>query len=106
MPLNVTPATGAPLVTGAQIRAARGLLNMSVLDLSERTGLALNTIRKAEKPNGPVQVTTANAQLLVTTLEAAGVVFIAADSLGAGVRLRALDQQPLKRRRSRTEGEK
>lgn len=106
MPLNAQGSAGAPLVTGAQLRAARGLLNMSVLDLSERTGLALNTIRKAEKPNGPVTVTTANAQLLVATLEAAGVVFIAADSLGAGVRLRTVDQPALQRRRRRTDGEK
>lgn len=86
-------------VTGAQLRAARGLLNMSVSDLSERTGLAINTIRKAEKTNGPAEVTAANARLLVTTLESAGVMFIAADSYGSGVRLRSSDQEPLRRRR-------
>ena len=87
-------------VTGAQLRAARGLLNMSVSDLSERTGLAINTIRRAEATNGIAPITAANAQLLVTTLEGAGVVFLPADTLGAGVRLRELDQEPLRRRRS------
>ena len=86
-------------VTGAQLRAARGLLNMSVSDLSERTGLAVNTIRKAERNNGPAEVTIASARLLVTTLESAGVHFIPADTLGAGVRLKALDQPALRRRR-------
>jgi len=89
------------IVTGAQLRAARGLLNMSVSDLSERTGLAINTIRKAEKTNGPAEVTTANARLLVTTLESAGVLFIAADQHGAGVRLESPDQEPLRRRRDK-----
>ena len=89
------------IVTGAQLRAARGLLNMSVSDLSERTGLAINTIRKAEKTNGPAEVTTASARLLVTTLAAAGVLFIAADRHGAGVRLESPDQEPLRRRRDK-----
>lgn len=88
-------------VTGAQLRAARGLLNMSVLDLSERTGLAINTIRKAEKTNGPVEVTVASAKLLQTTLEASGVIFIPADQHGAGVRLESPDQEPLRRRRDK-----
>lgn len=89
------------IVTGAQLRAARGLLNMSVSDLSERTGLAINTIRKAEKTNGPAEVTIASARLLVTTLESAGVLFIAAGQHGAGVRLVSPDQEPLRRRRDR-----
>lgn len=89
------------MVTGAQLRAARGLLNMSVSDLSERTGLAINTIRKAERTNGPAEVTTASARLLVTTLEAAGVLFIAAGRHGAGVRLESPDQEPLRRRRDK-----
>lgn len=87
-------------VTGAQLRAARGLLNMSVSDLAERTGLALNTVRKAESTNAAAPVTAANARLLASTLEAAGVVFIPAGTLGAGVQLRSPDhQEPLKRRR-------
>jgi transcriptional regulator with XRE-family HTH domain len=86
-------------VTGAQLRAARGLLNMSVSDLAERTGLALNTVRKAESTNAAAPVTAANAKLLTSTLEAAGVMFIPAGTHGAGVQLRSPDQEPLKRRR-------
>lgn len=86
-------------VTGAQLRGARGLLNMSVSDLAERTGLALNTIRRAEATNGEAPITTANAKLLVGTLEQAGVVFIHADEMGAGVRLRQPEAAPLKPRR-------
>lgn len=100
MIVPTTPSRSGVTVTGAQLRAARGLLNMSVSDLSERTGLAMNTIRRAEATNAVVPITAANAHLLVSTLEAAGVVFIPADTLGAGVRLGAIDQEPLQRRRS------
>ena len=89
-------------VTGAQLRAARGVLNLSVLELSERTGLAVNTIKRAEKPNGPAPINVANAKLLTATLEAAGVTFLPAEEgLGAGVRLSIVDATPLTRRRRR-----
>ncbi|MFC0634697.1 helix-turn-helix domain-containing protein [Brevundimonas balnearis] len=98
---DIEQANAVATVTGAQLRAARGLLNMSVSDLSERTGLAINTIRKAEKTNGPAEVSGATTKLLVTTLEAAGVIFIPADQQGAGVRLQSPDQEPLRRRRDK-----
>lgn len=73
---------------------------MSVSELAERTGLALNTIRRAEATNGEPAITGANAALLVATLEGAGVVFISADDeVGPGVRLASIDQAPLQRRR-------
>lgn len=83
------------MLTGAQLRAARGLLNISVTELAERTGLAVNTIRRAESTNGPVAITHGNATLLKTSLEGAGVLFIDPDDLGAGVRL--LNTSPLPR---------
>ena len=87
--------------TGAQIRAARGLLNMSVLDLSERTGLAVNTIKRAESTNDFAPINRANAMLMLTTLEAAGVRFIPADGeFGAGARLNNPATEPLARRRA------
>jgi hypothetical protein len=89
-------------VTGAQLRAARGLLNMSVSELAEQAGLALNTVRRAEATNADAPITTANAQLLIRILEEAGVIFIPADMLGAGVRLRSVDGPPLHRRRRDT----
>ena len=75
------------MITGAQLRAARGLLNVSVAELAERTGLAVNTIRRAESTNGPAPITVANSALLTKQFEDAGVVFIAADERGPGVRL-------------------
>ncbi|MBC1183501.1 helix-turn-helix transcriptional regulator [Brevundimonas sp. WCHBH090558] len=87
--------------TGAQLRAARGLVNMSVLDLAERTGLAPNTIKRAESDNGPAPVNAANAKLMVATLQALGVIFIPAqDDMGSGVRLASPEQPALARRRA------
>ena len=88
-------------VTGAQLRGGRGLLNMSVIDLAERTGLALNTIRKAEATNDDVPINAANARLIVTKLEAAGIIFLPAGEFGVGVMLRERNPTPLERRRKR-----
>lgn len=87
------------MVTGAQLRAARGLLNLSISELAERTGLALNTIRRAEGTNGSPPITAANVKLLIGAFEAAGVVFIPAGELGPGVRLRAAEPTPIQPRR-------
>ncbi len=86
-------------MTGPQLRAARGLLNLSVAELAERTGLAVNTIRRAEGSNDAAPITTANMKLLRTTLEEAGVDFIQAGAMGAGVRLTSPKPQPKQRRR-------
>ena len=87
------------MLFGAQIRAARGLLNMSVAELADRTGLAVNTIRRAESENGPVNITNANRGMLESTFENLGVIFIAPDELGPGVRLRGPEPLPRKTRR-------
>lgn len=74
---------------------------MSVLDLSERTGLAPNTIKRAEGNNGPAPVNTANAKLMVATLQSLGVTFIpAVEGMGSGVRLTSPEQPALARRRT------
>ena len=87
------------MITGAQMRGARGLLNMSVADLCERTGLAINTVRRAEATNGIPVMTPANMRLIVTMLEDAGVLFIEADDCGPGVRLRSPEPLPVSSRR-------
>ena len=87
MPAKKSALQNDLVVTPAQLRAARGLLNWSVSELCERTGLAMNTVRKAENARDYRSVYRPNAQLLRSTLENAGVSFIEADDLGAGVRL-------------------
>lgn len=87
------------VLSGAQLRAARGLLNLSVAELAEQTGLAINTIRRAERSNGPVPISVANANLLLATLQEGGVVFLDADDMGPGVRLRKSEALPDRPRR-------
>jgi transcriptional regulator with XRE-family HTH domain len=91
------------MITGAQIRAARGLLNLSVAELAERTGLAVNTIRRAEATNHVPVMTPANLRLLVLTFEDAGVLFIPADACGPGVRFKSPEALPIgSKRRSQS----
>jgi len=77
-----------PRLTGAQLRAARGLLDISAEELAAMTDLSLKTIRRAEQVHDQVQITAANARLLIAVLEARGAIFIAANDDGVGVRLR------------------
>lgn len=93
------------MVTGSQLRAARGLLNLSVLELSEQTGLAVNTIRKAEGTNGLPPITEANINLLISAFASAGVIFIEPDKLGPGVRLKTPKPAPMRPRRRDAKGE-
>lgn len=73
------------MVTSAQIRAARGLLNWTVRDLAERARVHRNTVTRAETDaTGPGHATAA----ICAALEAAGVDFIPENGGGAGVRLR------------------
>lgn len=75
-------------LTGAQLRAARGLLDISAEELAEKTQIGLRTIGRAEGENGPVRMTPANAARIIEELERRGVVFIDDEVGGPGVRLR------------------
>ena len=89
-------------VTAAQLRAARGLLNMSIAELCEITGLSPNTVKRAESETSG-SVTRANLVVLVTTLEAHGARFLEAEGdFGPGVRggyaEGGLERRPTRRR--------
>ncbi len=73
------------MMTSAQIRAARALLNWTVRDLAERSGVHRNTITRAETDaTGPGHATAA----IRAALEAGGVVFLPENGNGPGVALR------------------
>lgn len=82
-------------VTSAQIRAARGLLNWSVRTLQEKSGVHRNTITNFEtgKSGGDDQTIAR----LRKTLENHGVIFIAENGEGAGVRLQKLSNERARR---------
>lgn len=68
------------------MRAARALLNLSADDLAGETNLSRGTIQRAELE--AAEVTVSNMKRIVETLEGKGVIFIAVDAAGQGVRLK------------------
>ncbi len=74
------------MITPAQCRAARGLLDWTQTELAARSGVGCSTIRSFE--NGRHGLMRSNRRMLLATFEAAGVMFLAADAEGPGVRLR------------------
>lgn len=78
------------MLTAAQIRAARALINWSGPRLAAETGLSLPTIRRMESALGPGRSAADNVNAVRKALEDAGVTFLAADAAGGpGVRLKA-----------------
>lgn len=74
-------------LTGAQLRGARGLLNITAQELAQASNVSLRTIRRAEQLDGPVQMNLPNAERIVAELEAMGIEFIESNGGGPGVRL-------------------
>ena len=72
------------LVTSAQIRAARGLLDWTVRDLAERSGVDRNTVSNIE--TGAYAGAPETLEAIRRALERAGVEFTNGDA--PGVRLR------------------
>ena len=82
------PRNLEPEITGAQLRAARGLLNLSAEALAQETKVSLRTIRRAEQDDGEVQITAANAARIKSVLEAHGVTFFT-ETASVGVKLKS-----------------
>jgi transcriptional regulator with XRE-family HTH domain len=76
------------MFTAEQIRAARAMLRIEQRELARRAGVSLETVKRIERSRGPVSTLAATAEALRGALEQAGVIFIAEDSEGPGVRLR------------------
>lgn len=76
------------VLSGGQIRAARGFLRWSAEVLSERSKVGLSTVKRAEGVDGAPPITRPNADAIRRALEDAGVEFIPQNGGGAGVRLR------------------
>jgi transcriptional regulator with XRE-family HTH domain len=76
------------MLTGSQIRAARGLLRWSTEKAAEQVGVTRKTIERFEQHDG---VPPSRSQTLIElqrAFEAAGIEFIGTPEDGPGVRLR------------------
>ena len=80
------------MITGAQIRMARGYLRWSVRELSEACGVSVATIKRMEDEDGMPNSFANNLSAIRQALESAGIEFVhdgpySGDG-GPGVRLR------------------
>lgn len=74
------------MLTPAQSRAARALINWSQTQLAEASGTGVSTIRDFE--TGKRTPIANNLAAIRAALESAGVIFVAENGEGPGVRLR------------------
>jgi transcriptional regulator with XRE-family HTH domain len=93
--INYRGAYGRGMLTPAQSRAARALINWSQPQLAEASGAGVSTIRDFE--TGKRTPIANNLAALRTALEAAGVEFIAENGGGPGVRLKKAPKRPGKK---------
>ena len=78
--------SGALFLTGAQIRAARGLLDWSINQLASASGVSPNTIKRFEGSATNLRLNIATTQAVRRTLEDHGIAFMGQDAETAGVR--------------------
>ena len=76
------------MITGAQMRMARGYLRWSVRDLEEKAGVSAATIKRMEETDGMPRSMAETIIKVQGALESAGIEFIAENGGGPGVRLR------------------
>jgi len=84
--MSSVPAPAPTALTAAQCRAGRALIEWLQAQLSQSASIDIQTVADFEKRIRAADETT--RRRLRATLEAAGVVFIAENGGGAGVRLR------------------
>lgn len=76
------------MISGAQVRMARGYLKWSAKELADRSGVAESTVKRIEAEDGFPNARGANIEAVHSALVAAGIVFIPENGGGAGVRLK------------------
>ena len=82
------------MLTAAQIRAARALLDWSQKKLAEMAKLSVPTVKRMEGPMGPEHSTLANVEAIKRACETGGVIFLdpTTPKEGPGVRLKRSPQ--------------
>jgi transcriptional regulator with XRE-family HTH domain len=94
------------MITAAQMRAARALLQVDQRALAELSGLSLPTIQRMEASEGVVRGNVDSLMKLVDALQAAGIELIAEGAAsahgGRGVRLMTPTAAPRRPRAQRS----
>jgi len=80
------------VITAAQLRSSRALLNIDQRTLAERSGLSLPTIQRMEASGGVIRGNVDSLMKLVAALDALGIELISDNVVsqggGRGVRLK------------------
>lgn len=79
------------MIASEQIRAARALLRLTVVDLAQVSGVGVATIKRIESTDGLPSANARTLDALVKALEALGIEFVGSYDDGPGVRLFKLD---------------
>ena len=75
------------------MRAARGLLGWSQIQLAEACGLGIATVERMEASDGLLRGSATNVWKHQQALEKAGVEFIGPNGGGPGVRLKSMPKE-------------
>jgi transcriptional regulator with XRE-family HTH domain len=75
------------MITGAQLRMARGYLRWSAKELADKAGVAESTIKRMEQDEGFPVARGANIEAVYKTLADAGIIFVPENGGGVGIRL-------------------
>ena len=76
------------MVSSSQIRAARGLLGISAIELAQLSGVTWRTVQRFESANGVPPSRSGTLERVKVALEQAGIDFIGDPLRSPGVRLR------------------
>ena len=76
------------MITSAQIRGARGLLNWSRKDLAKHSGISFASMMRLESFEGVPASNFKTLEAIKNAFEEAGIEFVGAPEDGPGVRLR------------------
>lgn len=84
--LNDRSCYRCDMITAAQCRAARALLDWSQQQLADAAQVGVVTVRQFE--SGGAEPRRSTLDVITRAIEGAGVIFVAENGEGAGVRLR------------------
>jgi hypothetical protein len=88
MSIEIKMSEKTQITSGRQIAAARALIGIDQTELAKRASISVPTLRRMESSKGAAAGLPNNVRAVRRALESAGVIFIAENGEGAGVRLR------------------
>ena len=75
------------IATGSQLRAARNALDWSLERLAEKSGVSIRTLIRYEAVEEVPQSRSGNLEVIIASLEAAGIEFIGSPDDAPGIRI-------------------